>query len=434
MHRRLLVVVLGVCALLLGGVALRVKLHDASARAYQSHAGVAIGREPTLLLSATLEPRVEVAFEVCSGALRASPTIPEGLAFTVRDFHAREDLVTERLDASLARRVHAAPTFGCVPFASSAALGVGGRMQVLASSTVPTDARFLGRIVVRRPVELLDRGLLVLLAALALAGLGLLVHAPKRSAMELAMEEGGGEDAVETTAPPSLRPPSDALRVLGGAALALAIGFALTRVVPIGGALGGLCRGSILLAAQLAIVVWLVARSSDADARNELGARRTGRFVAFVLAPVLAIVVQIVAQGLLRLIPSTGVSEVEKLVAPSAGVEHVQVILDSFGGLVAFGAVAVLAPIVEELFFRGAVYGALERWRGPNVAAIGTVVAFVLGHAPQLAGARAAALSLIVLALVATGLRRTTGSVLPSAMMHLAHNSLVVAVAFANAR
>ena len=47
--------------------------------------------------------------------------------------------------------------------------------------------------------------------------------------------------------------------------------------------------------------------------------------------------------------------------------------------LVAFG-VAVVAPIVEEITFRGYLFPALTRWRGPWVGAVACGAVFGLAH------------------------------------------------------
>ena len=50
------------------------------------------------------------------------------------------------------------------------------------------------------------------------------------------------------------------------------------------------------------------------------------------------------------------------------------------GMLLFFVVGSLVAPIAEEVFFRGIVYGFLRRW-GMVVALVGSTVAFVLAHA-----------------------------------------------------
>ncbi|MEX1156278.1 MAG: CPBP family intramembrane glutamic endopeptidase [Chloroflexota bacterium] len=86
--------------------------------------------------------------------------------------------------------------------------------------------------------------------------------------------------------------------------------------------------------------------------------------------------------------------------------------------LVAF---VVVAPIAEELFFRGVAYNAWIRERGPRFALYGSAVLFALIHGSVFALVPIFALG-IALALV----YRRTGS-LPAAMaMHAGFNAISV--------
>lgn len=92
-------------------------------------------------------------------------------------------------------------------------------------------------------------------------------------------------------------------------------------------------------------------------------------------------------------------------------------------------AVAVVAPIVEEVVFRGFLFPALSRWRGPWVGAVLTALLFGAAHVatypPQL-------LPLMVLfGFGACLLLWFTGSLLPCVALHALNNSIVVAVASA---
>jgi membrane protease YdiL (CAAX protease family) len=90
-------------------------------------------------------------------------------------------------------------------------------------------------------------------------------------------------------------------------------------------------------------------------------------------------------------------------------------------------AVAVVAPIVEELAFRGYVFPALTQWRGPWVAAGLTAVLFGAAH---VASSPVAALpALAVFGFGACLLFWFTGSLLPCVGLHAANNAIVVGVA-----
>jgi membrane protease YdiL (CAAX protease family) len=94
--------------------------------------------------------------------------------------------------------------------------------------------------------------------------------------------------------------------------------------------------------------------------------------------------------------------------------------------LVLLGA-AVTAPIVEEVSFRGYLFPALSRWRGPWSAAVITALLFGAAHAfvyPPL----------LLPLMVAFGFGACllfwfTGSLLPGIALHSTNNALVVSIA-----
>ena len=90
-----------------------------------------------------------------------------------------------------------------------------------------------------------------------------------------------------------------------------------------------------------------------------------------------------------------------------------------------FVAVAIVAPVVEELMYRGAGLSLLERF-GTPAAVIATAIAFGLAH-----GLFLALPALVLFGLVTAWVRLRTNSVYPSMLVHAAFNatSLIVSVA-----
>ncbi len=87
--------------------------------------------------------------------------------------------------------------------------------------------------------------------------------------------------------------------------------------------------------------------------------------------------------------------------------------------------IACVGPLVEELFFRGALYGALRQGHGALGAATATGLCFVMGHLNYRKWP-----ALVVVALVMTHLRVVSGSLLPSLAMHVAFNAVTVLAFF----
>ncbi len=84
--------------------------------------------------------------------------------------------------------------------------------------------------------------------------------------------------------------------------------------------------------------------------------------------------------------------------------------------------VCVLAPLVEEFFFRGFFYPALRNWRGVAPAAIITGLIFGLIHAGS--SPVEALLPLAVLGILLCLLYEKTGSLYPCIALHAVNNSL----------
>lgn len=92
--------------------------------------------------------------------------------------------------------------------------------------------------------------------------------------------------------------------------------------------------------------------------------------------------------------------------------------------LVVIGLVTVIAPLGEELFFRGFFFGALRNWRGPIIAAILTGGLFGLVHVGS-----SPIGYLVPLAIFGIGLcllYEWTGSLYPPIALHALNNSIAL--------
>lgn len=84
----------------------------------------------------------------------------------------------------------------------------------------------------------------------------------------------------------------------------------------------------------------------------------------------------------------------------------------------------LIAPLVEEVIYRGVVYSTVERLGGKAAGVITVTAIFALVHVPQYWGSVAAITAIVSLSLVLTLLRAWTGSLLPCVVMHLAYNGI----------
>jgi membrane protease YdiL (CAAX protease family) len=81
-----------------------------------------------------------------------------------------------------------------------------------------------------------------------------------------------------------------------------------------------------------------------------------------------------------------------------------------------------LAPLMEELFFRGFLYPVLARRTGVAISVFITALAFSLIHAPQLGQAWGPVLIIFLVGLAFTVTRVVTKSVATGFLMHVAYN------------
>ena len=97
----------------------------------------------------------------------------------------------------------------------------------------------------------------------------------------------------------------------------------------------------------------------------------------------------------------------------------------------AIGAFAIaVAPVVEELVFRGLLFAILERAVGMRFAVVTTAVLFAGLHVPEYWHAWNHMLVILVVGVVFSLARGLTGSLTPSIILHLGYNSLMMAGLF----
>jgi membrane protease YdiL (CAAX protease family) len=102
----------------------------------------------------------------------------------------------------------------------------------------------------------------------------------------------------------------------------------------------------------------------------------------------------------------------------------------SLEGLLAISVVAMALPIVEEVYYRGVIFGALRRYV-PAWSAIGVVTVWFAGvHAWQVAGDWVALPVIALMGLLWTVLRHRTGSLWPGIASHLVYNATLIAFAW----
>lgn len=95
------------------------------------------------------------------------------------------------------------------------------------------------------------------------------------------------------------------------------------------------------------------------------------------------------------------------------------------------GFAILIAPWVEEMFFRGFLYPALARYTGALVSILITAGAFTLLHGAQLSYSWAPLLLIFIVGVTLTAVRAATDSVALCVIVHMTYNFILLAQTFA---
>ena len=214
-----------------------------------------------------------------------------------------------------------------------------------------------------------------------------------------------------------------AVLALGGIAAGLALIYA-SLSIPRYSSLEVMGKSLLVIVAQVAIPLALAraagVRPADllALVRPARGdARRLPSYMGWFLAPLAAgVALSFFARQLLLWIPATGEAPITTFIAAPSGA-------------LAFALIGLLSPLAEELFFRGFIYSAFERY-GRALAIVMSAGLFAALHYVQTSGSPGAFLAIAAAGCLFTALRAITGSVYASILAHFAYNVALALTAF----
>ena len=391
---------------------------------------------PTLrLVSAEIEAGEDVMFEVCSENDLEETTWRDTVEFAVWRPDEQEIVVRAPTDHHLFRSVQRSSRGSCAVIGRGRDVPMGGTYAIEVIwpgrqlSPQIAGTRLRGRITAHRPLAPSDAlAVVAILMAAILMAVREVIGIRRPTGLAAADADGaGGEETTDrpTPVPPSVAGPGavpsivETLVRVAAALVLLAVAIVGLGWLPVGGATGAMARGSILAAAQVLLAFGLVVAASPGwdGRRAALGFGRPDRLRWLLwIAPLIGILVSVAGRFLSRAVnelwPPAYEASIEALVAwPS--------------GILGVALVSVLVPVAEEIFFRGLVFGSLSRRFGGLIAFLITTLFFVAAHAPQVWGSVGPLASLLVTAVVLTGLRWATGSTTVPVVAHLAHNAAI---------
>jgi membrane protease YdiL (CAAX protease family) len=114
---------------------------------------------------------------------------------------------------------------------------------------------------------------------------------------------------------------------------------------------------------------------------------------------------------------------------PSGEQAPIERLLSTNTAIYAFALFAVaVAPLFEEIIFRGFLFKVLADIRGPGTAVSVTAILFALLHLPQLWGSWAGVVLIFVVGYVLSFIRQRSNSLIPSFIIHTSYNGMLFGV------
>lgn len=174
-----------------------------------------------------------------------------------------------------------------------------------------------------------------------------------------------------------------------------------------------------LAVALVVFVPWRLFKSWKTD-REEIGLRELPTWADIGLAPI-GFVVYLVAGAalvaLFGLFPWFNANEVQEI--------GFQLSFNVFDRLLAFVMLVVVAPVAEEVIFRGWLYGKLREETGMWLSIFLTSLLFALMHGQWNVGVNVFALSVVL-----CGLREVTGTIYSGILLHILKNAVAFYLVF----
>lgn len=363
------------------------------------------------LARASLEIGEDAVFEICSGDAMAEPW---GEAIHAEIRVGDELAVDSVLDATARQRARTNAVGACLEIGRGT-LEASGEYRILLRATgTPPDTRVRGRILARRALGSTERN--AVLSVLGLAMLLVVVLAMRSTDTSTRPRGPRFARAIRARARRVARrhPLASSLALVAlGTLLVVLAGIATPFVLP-GGSTYGLIAGLSLAMVEV-LLAWLLL-GGGTERLALVRPRAVWMTVVFFLAaPIVGFVMRGFAIWALSNVEATGEAPIEAFVSwPS--------------GLLSFGALAVIAPIAEEVFFRGFVFGAIDDGRWSHRRALAFLFAwglFALAHLQQAWGNWGGLLAVTAAGFVFTLLRMLSGSTLVPALAHLVYNALL---------
>lgn len=156
---------------------------------------------------------------------------------------------------------------------------------------------------------------------------------------------------------------------------------------------------------------------------KELGVRGWPTWADLLLAPA-GLFIYLIASSLLLIFISTTLPTIDLNQAQDTGFNNIAV---QYEYILAFVTLVIIAPIAEEVLFRGYLFGLLKRYVPVWVAVVVSSVLFGAVH-----GSWNVAIDTFALGVVLCILREVSGTIYPSILLHMLKNGIAFYLLFIN--
>jgi membrane protease YdiL (CAAX protease family) len=171
---------------------------------------------------------------------------------------------------------------------------------------------------------------------------------------------------------------------------------------------------------------WIIKK--DQTTATDIGLHRLPLWRDLLMAPV-GLVIYLILSLVLMLVVSAVVPSFNINQAQDTGFSGVN---QQYELILAFLTLVVLAPVAEEVLFRGYLFGKLQKYVPVWVAILATSVLFGFVHVAFSQDAWNVAIDTFALSVVLCLLRISTGSIWASMLLHMIKNAIAFYVLFVN--